>query len=376
MTGVRTLVVEAEEADVRLDRWFRSRFPALSHGALQRLLRTGQIRVDGGRAKAATRLEPGQKIRVPPLPADDEGTAQRPARDAVAVSDQDRAALQGAVLYRDDWVIALDKPAGLAVQGGTGQRKHLDAMLDALRFDATDAPRLVHRLDRDTSGVLLLGRTVAAARALTAAFRSKDARKIYWALVVGEPRPPRGRIALPLGKMAGAKGERMESAAPDAKPALTAYATVATRRLGGRRGPLLSWLVLAPLTGRTHQLRAHCAAMGTPIVGDGKYGGKAAFPAALVETLGRAAASQLMLHAREIAVPHPQDGTTLRVTAPPPPHLTAALAALGFDPADDARAIEGVLTYAEGLAHSPPRAVSGPPPRDQRNRPRARHRRT
>lgn len=376
MTGVQTLTVEAGEADVRLDRWFRARFPMVSHGALQRLLRTGQIRVEGRRAKAGMRLEPGQRIRVPPLPAPDEAMTQSTPRAPVAASDEDRAALQAAVLHRDAWVIALDKPAGLAVQGGTGQHKHLDAMLDALRFDASERPRLVHRLDRDTSGVLLLGRSAAAARALTAAFRGKDARKIYWALVVGVPKTTRGRIALPLGKAAGSKGERMDSAATDAKPALTAYATVASRRLGGRRGTVVSWLVLAPLTGRTHQLRAHCVAMGTPIVGDGKYGGKAAFPDALADAIGRAQAGCMMLHAREIAVPHPQDGTTLRVTAPPPPHLAAAFAALDLKPASDARAVEDVLNYAEGLAHSPPRAASGPAPRERRNGPKARHRRT
>lgn len=359
MTGARTLTVEAGEADVRLDRWFRTRFPDIGHGALQRLLRTGQIRVNGGRAKAGTRLEPGQKVRVPPLIAHEEAKARPEPRAPAAVSDQDQAVLRAAVLHRDDWVIALNKPAGLAVQGGTGQRKHLDAMLDALRFDAAERPRLVHRLDRDTSGVLLLGRSAAAARALTAAFRGKDARKIYWALVVGEPKPARGRIAQPLGKAGGARGERMDTAAAGAKPALTAYVTVAARRVGGRRGPVLSWLVLAPLTGRTHQLRAHCAAMGTPIVGDGKYGGKAAFPAALAEAIGRTGAGAMMLHAREIAVPHPLDGTTLRVTAPPPPHLVSALAALDLEPAGDARAVEDVLGYAEGLAHSPPRAAAG-----------------
>ena len=277
------------------------------------------------------------------------------------------------MLYRDDWVIALNKPAGLAVQGGTRQHRHLDAMLEALRFEAPEAPRLVHRLDRDTSGVLLLARSAPAARRLSAAFGSREARKIYWALVAGVPEQRRGYIDLPLVKRPGAQGggERMrpdaDGDAADSRSALTAYGVVDEVRLAPR-GPRLAWLVLIPLTGRTHQLRAHCAALGTPIVGDGKYGGKRAFPDGLAERLGPAWGGRLMLHAREIALPHPDDGTTLRVSAPPPPHMAAAAAVLGFDEVRAERVAETLLQYADGLGHSPP--GTRPSPRRRRTRTR------
>lgn len=338
MSEVRKLVVEAEEGELRLDRWFRRRFPGLGHAVLERLLRTGQVRVDGRRAKSGTRLAPGQVVRVPPLPE----PAAAPPRPAAPPSEAEAAALRAAVVFRDEWLIALDKPPGLAVQGGTGQRRHLDAMLAALRFGSAEAPRLVHRLDRDTSGVLLLARSAQAARRLTGAFKGKGAHKVYWALVVGVPRPRRGRIDLPLAKRPGRAGEKVGPAGPEGKPALTHYRVVAERALGPARARL-AWLVLVPLTGRTHQLRSHCAVLGTPILGDGKYGGKAAFPEGLPAGLRP---TRLMLHAREIALPHPEDGTTLRVSAPLADDMAAAWSALGFDPgaaeaeaaADDLRA--------------------------------------
>ena len=349
MGAVRTITVAAEEADLRLDRWFQRRFPGLGHGRLQRLLRTGQVRVDGRRAKSGTRLAAGQVVRVPPLPESD--TEVRPAASPPP-SPGDAAALRRAVLYQDDWVLAIDKPSGLAVQGGTGQRRHLDAMLDALRVEAAEAPRLVHRLDKDTSGVLLLARTAPAARALTAAFRSKTVQKTYWALVAGVPPQRRGRIDAPLAKRAGPGGEKVGAGAEDGRPAVTLYRVVEERRLGGRQRA--AWLLLMPLTGRTHQLRAHCAALGTPILCDGKYGGRAAFPEGLEDQPGGPIPKRLMLHAREIALPHPEDDTTLRVVAPPPSHMAAAFAALGFDPDKGERAADDLIGYAEGLAHSPP----------------------
>ncbi|MFQ5775415.1 MAG: RluA family pseudouridine synthase [Kiloniellaceae bacterium] len=345
MSQVRTITVQDDEADQRLDRWFRRRFPALGHGRLERLLRTGQVRVDGRRARSGTRLAPGQVVRVPPLP--EPAAAPRPARPRPVAPDE-AAALRATVLFKDDWVIAIDKPAGLAVQGGTGQRRHLDAMLEALRFEGAEPPRLAHRLDKDTSGVLLLARTAAAARRLSAAFKGKRARKVYWALTVGVPARRRGRIDLPLAKRPGPAGEKVGAAGDAGKPALTLYEVVEDRALG-QRGPRVAWLVLVPLTGRTHQLRAHCAALGTPILGDGKYGGKQAFPDGLPFAMDR-----LTLHAREIALPHPEDGTTLRVTAPLPPHMAAAWSALGLDVAKADRAADDLLDYAAGLAHSPP----------------------
>ena len=320
MSQVQTLTVAEAEAGQRLDRWFHRRFPGLGHGRLEKLLRTGQVRIDGRRAKSNTRLESGQHIRVPPMVERDAPSVPRPRPKLAASEVRD---LRQRVLYRDDWLIALDKPAGLAVQGGTGQSKHLDAMLDALRFDAEDTPRLVHRLDKDTSGVLLLARTAAAARALTAMFKGKDMRKLYWAAVAGVPKPPRGKIDLPLRKEAGRRGEKVAGNPADGKPALTLY------QLAARRGNEAAWLVLLPLTGRTHQLRSHCAALGHPILGDGKFGGKAAF---LPGHAGRGQwPGQLLLHAREIALPHPADGTTLRITAPLPPHMADLWDRLAFD---------------------------------------------
>ncbi len=336
MSAVRTVKVAPEDAELRLDRWFRREFPELSHGRLEKLLRTGQVRIDGRRAKASTRLEPGQAIRVPPL-----GPAAATGRPAPRpqVSARDAEALATAVLYRDDWLIALDKPAGLAVQGGSGQKRHLDAMLDALRFGSPERPRLVHRLDRDTSGVLLLARSAAAARRLTAGFRGLQVEKLYWALVVGVPQAKRGRIAEPLAKRPGPGGEKAAPAGAAGKPAVTLYRVVESH------GSRAAWLALMPLTGRTHQLRAHCALMGTPILGDRKYGGRDA----ILPGLPR----RLMLLARELALPHPDDGTTLRLTAPLPPHMADAWARFGFDERKGEAAGDALRAYAEGLKHSP-----------------------
>lgn len=316
---VRVVCVGADAAGQRLDRWFHAHAPGLGHGGLEKLLRTGQVRVDGGRVKASHRLEAGQKIRIPPLPesatrAHDRTTTPRPP---APVSAQDAAALHERILYCDPDVLVIDKPAGLAVQGGTGTHHHLDAMLDALRLDAAERPRLVHRLDKDTSGVLVLARTAAAARALTAAFRSRETRKLYWAITVGVPVPLSGAIDLPLARHSGPAGERMASDAEAGLPALTHY------RVNAHAGKRVAFVSLMPVTGRTHQLRVHMAAIGTPILGDGKYGGAAAFlPAAELPR-------QLHLHARRLILPHPRRGR-LDVTAPPPDSLRATLRAFDF----------------------------------------------
>jgi len=313
---VQNLSVAADEADLRLDRWFRRRFPELGHGRLEKLLRTGQVRVDGKRAKSGLRLAAGQTVRVPPLMAR-EGRATV-AKPPPRIDPQEASALRARVLYRDDWLIALDKPAGLAVQGGSGLNRHLDVLSEALRFGSEEKPRLVHRLDKDTSGVLVLARTAEAARRLTAAFRGQEARKTYWAAVVGVPARQRGRIDLPLAKQRVGSLEKV--AAKEGQPAATLYRVV---QASGKR---TAWLALRPLTGRTHQLRVHCAAIGHPILGDGKYGGQAAF------LPDKGLARRLHLHARELAIPHPADGTTLRVSAPLPDHMTETWARLGFDP--------------------------------------------
>lgn len=315
MSEVRTIAVAADEAEMRLDRWFRRRFPELAHGQLEKLLRTGQVRVDGRRARANLRLATGQKVRVPPLPA---GPPPRPKQRVSPVSGKDAAALQAAVLYKDDDLLAIDKPAGLAVQGGTGLDRHLDAMLDALRFEAADRPRLVHRLDRDTSGVLLLARNRAAAAALAAAFRSKTARKLYWAAVVGVPARAEGRIDLPLAKRPGPGGERVfPEEHEEGRRAVTLYKVI------DRVGAKASWLALMPVTGRTHQLRAHCVALGTPILGDGRYGGVGAF------LPGGPLPRRLHLHARAIELPRGRD--RLRIVAPLPNHMAETWRFLGFD---------------------------------------------
>src|SRR6185437_7811849 len=318
MSGVQTISVAEAEAELRLDRWFRRHFPDLGHGRLEKLLRTGQVRVDGKRAKAADRLAPGQLIRVPPLPA---MGAPPPRTDAPAIRPRDVAMLQKAVLHIDDDLIVIDKPAGLAVQGGTNTERHLDGLLDALRYDAKDRPRLVHRLDRDTTGVLVLARSAAVAAKLASAFRDKRTRKIYWAAVVGVPRPRSGRVDQPLAKLSGASGER---SAPDddGRPAVTYYRSVS------HAGDRFAWLTLQPVTGRTHQLRAHCVTLGTPILGDGKYGGAAAHPGGVPHP------RKLHLHARALALPHPRGGT-LTVTAPLPAHMRDTWKFLGFDEGEE-----------------------------------------
>ena len=313
--SVQTLEVSPEDAGSRLDRWFKRHFPEVPHGRLEKLLRTGQVRVDGARVKANLRLQAGQAIRVPPLGERAGGREQKPVPPPDAA---DVVALRRAILHMDGAVIVLNKPPGLAVQGGSKTRRHIDAMLDGLRFGAAERPRLVHRLDKDTSGVLVLARGAKAARALTAAFRHKDARKLYWALVAGRPKPPSGRIDQALAKRGGPGGEKVVGA-DGGKRAVTLYRTVAS--VGGR----ISWLALSPLTGRTHQLRAHCALYGVPILGDGKYGGKQAFPG------GTGIARGLHLHARTIELPHPEGGV-LRAQAPLPAHMVETFESLGFDP--------------------------------------------
>lgn len=311
--AVRHLDIGAGDAAVRLDRWLRRQLPDVPYGQLAKWLRTGQIRVDGRRAKPGQRLVAGQTVRLPPhfAPAAAPGAPAAPVVDAA-----DAADLQASVLFRDEVLIAVNKPSGLAVQGGSKTKRHLDGMLDALRFDAAERPRLVHRLDKDTSGVLLLARDGATARQLTAQFRHRDMVKVYWALVAGVPAPRAGLIDLPLLKTPGQGGEKMRPAREGGQSASTRYAVV------DHAGQRAAWLALNPLTGRTHQLRVHCVALGTPIVGDGKYGGKAAFIAGL--------ANKLHLHARSLAFPHPVTGKRVEITAPLGGHCAASWAKLGF----------------------------------------------
>jgi 23S rRNA pseudouridine955/2504/2580 synthase len=319
LSKVEIRTVAAQDADIRLDRWFKRHFPLLGHGRLEKLLRTGQVRLDGKRAGAGDRVATGQEVRVPPLP---EGPPPPATKQQYQPTDRDIAQIERAILHRDDDVIVIDKPPGLAVQGGTATDLHLDGMLDGLRFGSSERPRLVHRLDKDTSGVLVLARSAAAARFLTGAFREKTTKKIYWAVVVGVPKPYEGRIDRRLAKLAGPAGERVVEDEDDGKRAVTDYRTIA------HASDKIAWVAMNPITGRTHQLRAHMAAIGTPILGDGKYGAAAAHPAGIAD--GR----KLHLHARAIAIPHP-NGSTLRVTAPLPPHMTRTFKFFGFDQSDE-----------------------------------------
>ncbi len=321
MSGVETRPVGLDEADLRLDRWFRRHFPHLTQGALQKLCRTGQVRVDGRRVEAATRLAAGQSVRVPPLPQPI--PEARPARQIVPVDARMQKDLERLVLYRDDHLILINKPAGLPVQGGPGIIEHLDGMLDAFRFGA-DRPRLVHRLDRDTSGVLALARTATAAARLASAFRGRDAEKTYWAVVAGRPVPVEGRIDLPLKRETGPRGERTVPAARDDKDgarAITDYRTL------DNAAQKLAWLELQPLTGRTHQLRVHCVALEAPILGDEKYhrpDQNNAF-SAFVHGLS----DKLHLHARQLVLPHPAGGTVM-AEAELPSHMRETFEILGF----------------------------------------------
>ena len=320
--SVELRTVTEDEAEIRLDRWFRRHFPGLMQSAIQKMCRVGQIRVDGQRAETGTRLAPGQVIRVPPMPADPapKPAAARPGSDPLL-----RRELEAMVLYRDDHLIILDKPFGLAVQGGPGITKHLDGMLDGLRDEGGPRPKLVHRLDRDTSGVLVLARTPGVAAKLAAAFRGRDVRKTYWAVVAGRPVPVEGRIDLPLLKYAGSRGERSVPAArddEDGQRAVTDYRTL------DHAGQKLAWLELSPVTGRTHQLRVHCVAIGTPIVGDRKYHEPDQNGArnAIIEGLPE----KLHLHARALDLPHPAGGRVV-VEAGLPAHMRETFGTLGFE---------------------------------------------
>ena len=309
---VRTLYVDAGEDGVRLDRWFKRRWPHLNHIQLNKLFRSGQVRVDGSRAKADTKLAAGSQIRVPPLP-----DAPDPS-DKNKLSPRDIAYARSLVLYEDEEVLALNKPAGLAVQGGTKTTKHVDKLLSAWG-EGVDRPRLVHRLDRDTSGVLLLGKTPSAAARLSGAFAKRKAQKTYWAIVAGNPHPTEGVMELHLAKRGVGDRELVVPAQPkdpDAQPAETEFVTIS------RAGPRVTWMALRPHTGRTHQLRAHMKAMGHPILGDPKYG-----DAASSELSG---GLKLQLHARRLTLPHPSSGMLI-LEAPISPELKAGFARFGFD---------------------------------------------
>jgi len=316
VSHVETRVVDADEAGIRLDRWFKQHYPGLGFGHLQKLLRSGQVRVDGARVKTSTRLAAGQSVRVPPLsPGDAE--APRPTAPPGA---GDREALEAFLLHEDPQVLVFNKPMGLAVQGGSGLTRHVDGMLEAWPDRHGRRPRLVHRLDRDTAGVLVVARTRTAAAFLGKAFSRRETRKIYWAVVAGVPKPPGGRVSTYLAREEG-PAERVRVARHGEKGAEHAVSHYAVADQAGSR---LAWLVMRPVTGRTHQLRAHAAHIGHPIVGDPKYFDKENWQ------LPGGMQNRLHLLARRIIIPHPAGGT-LDVTAPLPPHMAQSWAVLGFD---------------------------------------------
>ncbi|HEX2552826.1 MAG TPA: RluA family pseudouridine synthase [Microvirga sp.] len=318
-TGVQTLVVDADEADMRVDRFLNARFPQLAFTHIQRIVRKGELRVDGKRAQPNDRLQTGQKVRIPPLKLDQ----PRPVGRSAAKDADDRTFLQSVTLYEDKDVLIINKPFGLAVQGGSGTKRHVDGLLDALRDDEGQKPRLVHRLDKDTAGCLVIAKTRFAASTLAKSFRSRATRKIYWALVSGVPRVRQGRISTYLAKEEGGESDsRMKVAKhgdEGASHALTYYAVI------DNSAQKLAWLSLKPVTGRTHQLRAHAAHIGHPIIGDPKY-----FDIENWELPG-GIQNRLHLLARRIVIPHPRTGKPIDVTAPLPPHMLQSFNLLGFD---------------------------------------------
>jgi 23S rRNA pseudouridine955/2504/2580 synthase len=336
MSGVQHLVVGADEGEQRLDRWLRRRFPQLTQATVERFCRKGELRVDGGRVKAATRLVAGQSVRIPPLPDAPAPAPVAPVAPGIATTDA--AMIRDAVLWMDEHVIALNKPPGLPSQGGSGQgARHVDGLTGALTFGYKERPVLVHRLDKDTSGILLLARTPRVARRLGEAFRARTTRKIYWALVAGVPSPAMGTIRYGLVKAGGPRAEKMRCILPGdvdatkgAKRATTDYAVL--ERLGSRA----AWVALVPVTGRTHQLRAHMAEIGHPIVGDGKYGGSGQENPGQGwgAQLGGAISRKLHLHARAIRFAHPITSETITLVAPLPAHMTKSWQTFGWSEGD------------------------------------------
>ncbi len=319
---VETIAVETGEEGMRLDRWMRSRFPNLTNGYLQKLVRSGQIRVDSKRVQANTRLQQGDEVRVPKVIRKLTPNASATARAAPGVSKADRGLIEKLILFEDDYVFVLNKPFGLAVQGGTSTTRHIDGMLQGMVDRFGDRPRLVHRLDRDTTGILLVAKTRHAASRLGRVFQTRSAAKTYWALVKGVPRPAQGKVEVALVKASGPEGDRVRKARPGeqdkAMHATTHYSVI------DRAGRKAAWVSLKPVTGRQHQLRAHMDVIGHPIVGDNKYPDGSEFAVENIE-------DKLHLHARRLILPHPFEDQQIDVTAPLPDHMLRSWEMLGLD---------------------------------------------
>jgi len=312
---VRTFRIGADDDGIRLDRWFKRHLPDTSFTTVAKWARTGQLRLDGARAKPGDHIKAGQAIRVPPAEAAKPDAPK--VRERPVLSDDEIAFARELVIHRDAQAIVLNKPPGLATQGGTKTTEHVDGLLDALQDDYDGRPKLVHRLDKDTSGALLIARTSRAAAFFSKAFSSRAAKKTYWALVVGVPSIEDGTIDLPIGKQPGSGGEKMHVDEAEGSPARTRYRVIELA------GTTCAWVELIPYTGRTHQLRVHMAAIGHPIVGDGKYGGQAAF-------LTGGVSRKMHLHSRNLRIDHP-DGGAIDIKAELPRHFAESLKHFGFE---------------------------------------------
>jgi 23S rRNA pseudouridine955/2504/2580 synthase len=320
MNEVKRHKVAADEEGMRLDRWFKVHYPQVTFAYLNKLTRTGQVRIGTVRAKTNTRLKSGDEIRIPPL-AFDKRPADTPKADVKPLTREERRLFDSMVVHEDKDIFILNKPSGFAVQGGSKTHHHLDGLLMGLGKELGERPLLVHRLDRDTSGVIVVAKRRAVAASLGKLFATRNVKKTYWAIVKGVPKPQQGRIDVALIKARGLDGDRMRAAREgeeeDEQNAITQYAVIE------KAGQVASWLSLQPTTGRQHQLRAHAAHIGTPIFGDNKYGGDEGLPEGVV--------NRLHLHARRIVFPHPRSGT-IDISAPLPEHMLATFDMLGFDP--------------------------------------------
>ena len=346
MVDVRTFTVSDDDDGIRLDRWFKRHMPEVSFNLVSRWARTGQLRLAGKRAVPGDRVEAGQEIRVPPIEPAPQRQSRQPAREPLTLDEEQF--VRDMVIYEDTTALVFNKPPGLATQGGTKTHQHLDRLLDGLAGDG-GRPKLVHRLDKDTSGALLVARSARAAGHFAKAFSGRTARKIYWAIIVGVPDMAEGAIDAPLAKQPGTGGEKMHIDEDHGLPAKTRW------RVIDRAGNRAAWVELQPLTGRTHQLRAHMAAIGHPIVGDAKYGGAEAF---LTGGISR----KLHLHARRLRIDAPDRGK-IDVTAELPPHFAETLATLGFD---------GASADREIVQHRPQRRASKSKPPARRGERRSR----
>lgn len=322
MSGVRHIKVKEDDNGQRLDRWLKKYVPELPFALAQKLMRTGQIRVDGKRAKPDMRLATEADIRIPPI----EGEGKRSERNAERLSEKDSAFIRSLVIYEDDDVVAINKPQGLATQGGTGIKKHVDGMLDALTGKNGVRPRIVHRLDKDTSGVLLLARSAASARALGNIFKGREIKKIYWALVCPAPINQEGTINAPLAKLGGPEKQNIGVDEEEGKRAVTEFKVLEYAH------KQCAFVAFWPRTGRTHQIRVHAALMGTPIIGDSKYGERIAdHEHEKIQLEGIDLHAGLHLHARRIICPHPiHKNKKIDVIAPLPPALQKSWKAMGF----------------------------------------------